>query len=58
MKKEEELIAPVDVPDIDENVMSYRAALVGHSAPVSEEIKPSPQEAKVSTKNPAPKRQN
>ena len=46
-KKEEDLITPVDVPDIDESVMSYRAALLGNSAPTLEESRPPPEAVKV-----------
>ena len=33
----DDLIAPVTVPEIDEGVMSYRAALVGNNEPNKQE---------------------
>ena len=44
----DDLIAPVVVPDIDEGVMSYRAALVGSNDVTKQENKPPISETKVS----------
>ena len=43
----DDLIAPVVVPDIDEGVMSYRAALVGSNDVTKQENKPPISETKV-----------
>ena len=43
----DDLIAPVVVPDIDEGVMSYRAALVGSNDVTKQDNKPPITETKV-----------